>query len=213
MGLDVDATRAAFVAQVERRIAGASAAREDAERQVARAEARLARVRRDYTDGRLTAADWASFRDELVPELDAAGTELAQRREAEQQAVDAGDLSDAESNVLRLLADLRRRIVQDLRDAEAGEPLRAAIGRLFDGFTLHDLDASLFPPAVAHSRATFCSGATARCVTTSSRMSDPKPLQGRGSLRPRIPTSTTQSLFPCCVERQWKASSQRLGGN
>jgi outer membrane murein-binding lipoprotein Lpp len=59
------------------------------------AQERVTRVRRDYTDGKLDADDWTSFRDELTSELEATNAQvrhLEHRRQtitADTQAIDA----------------------------------------------------------------------------------------------------------------------------
>jgi hypothetical protein len=84
VGLDYDAMvredderRSLQLAEIADRIA-------EAERELATVTSQLARIRRDYSEGRLDAADWQSFRDELGAERDAAAAALEQLHAREQ---------------------------------------------------------------------------------------------------------------------------------
>jgi hypothetical protein len=83
VGLDLDVTRAAVTQAHESRLAEARVLREHAEREEQKAEARLARVRRDYQNGRLDADDWRDQRAQLTAELEATRTETTRHAERE----------------------------------------------------------------------------------------------------------------------------------
>jgi anti-sigma factor RsiW len=86
------------------------ALREQAERDEHEASDALARVRRDYKDGKLSADDWAEFREELTAELEAASANVARLRKQEQEAAKATSIRDAEEETFRRLGELRREI-------------------------------------------------------------------------------------------------------
>jgi DNA invertase Pin-like site-specific DNA recombinase len=145
VALDVDATRAQFAAEQSRHLAEAEALRERARREEHEATARLARVRRDYQDGKLDADDWRDQRDELTAELEAARAQAA--RLDEQTALLAERrLPDAELAVLEYLTELRATIVGRVREGDNVEAVRAALLTLFDRFTLHRFDGETGPP-------------------------------------------------------------------
>jgi DNA invertase Pin-like site-specific DNA recombinase len=136
VGLDVEATRQAVAEARDRKLAEVGALRDDAEREVHRAEDRLARVRRDYTDGKIDANDWRDFRDELEGERDAAHAE-AKRLATQQREVEAwGELRDAETETWRRLSEIRAVIAGEVRDAEGLDAVRAALGRTFVHFVV-----------------------------------------------------------------------------
>ncbi len=176
VGLDMEATREAFAEHAERRIAEARAIVSGAEREHARAAAALSRVRRDYQQGAISAGDWQRPPRRAQPELRASEAALEQARAAEVAAVEGADLRDAETDVLRHLSELRRSIVEQVRDAEDAARVRGALVRLFDGFTLHDEDAmaraALRPSRTASAGITTCSSPRQTALgSTSSRTS------------------------------------------
>jgi site-specific DNA recombinase len=148
VGLDMEATRAAFADTARRRIAEARAVREAAERDRAQTTDALARMRRYFHSGEIDAADYRDHKAELTEALGGAEAAVAQARAAEDAAITGAELRDAEEAVLRFLADLRRRIVDDLRDAGGAEAVRGALVKLFEGFTLCDESAMARASAV-----------------------------------------------------------------
>jgi hypothetical protein len=134
VALDVEATREAVAEARDRKLAEVRALRDEAETEVRRAEERLARVRRDYTDGKIDAEDWREFREELGAERDAAQAE-AKRLATQQREVQAwGELRDAEAETWRRLSEIRAVIAGDVRDAKGLDAVRAALGRTFEHF-------------------------------------------------------------------------------
>jgi DNA invertase Pin-like site-specific DNA recombinase len=136
VALDVEATRQTIFNARNRKLAEIRALYEQAEQEARRAEERLARVRRDYADGRLDAEDWREFRTELSGEREAARAEAerlgGQLREVERW----GELRDAEAETLRTLAELRALIAGEINDAGGLDALRAVLARTFDYFIL-----------------------------------------------------------------------------
>jgi len=136
VGLDIEATRQTIGEARDRKLAEVRALRDDAEREARKAEERLARVRRDYTDGKLDADEWRGFHDELRAERDAARAE-AKRLATQQQEVEAwGELRDAEAETWRRLSRIRAVIAGEVRDAQGLDAVRAALNRTFERFVL-----------------------------------------------------------------------------
>lgn len=135
VGLDVEATSQAMAEGRDRKLAELGALLAEADAEAQRAAERLARVRRDYADGKLDAADWRDFREELMGEQQAAASEAERLRASLAEARVAGE--DAEGQALKRLAELRRAIVGEIREAEGVEAVRAAFARMFERFVLH----------------------------------------------------------------------------
>lgn len=145
VALDLDGTREQLIEARNRKLSEARALLDLAEREMRAASARLARVRRDYTSGELTAAEWRGFRDELEPEAKAADAE-AERLRAHLAEIEAGESTKgAECEVLTRLAQIRTAIAGQISDRHGIDAVRAAMLRLFDGFVLHS-----GTPAEAH---------------------------------------------------------------
>jgi hypothetical protein len=143
--LDVEATREQIAAAMDRKLVEAEALLADAEAEAKAAQARLAKINRDYSHGELGAADWQHFRSELEPEAEAAEAE-AERLRAQVAAAQSGAvLDDAEAEVTEQLAQLRAAIAGDVNAAEGVEAVRAVLRRLFERFIFHPE-----PPGQAH---------------------------------------------------------------
>lgn len=137
VGLDVEATRDQLAEARGAKLAEVRALRVQAEGEARRAEERLARVRCDYTDGRLDAEDWREFRDEHGGMLEGARAEAAQLREQKQEVESWGELRDAEAETLRKLSAIRSTIAGDVSDAEGIGDVRVALMRLFKRLVVH----------------------------------------------------------------------------
>jgi Recombinase/Recombinase zinc beta ribbon domain len=136
VGLDIEATRQSIADARDRKLVEVRTFRDQAELEARRAEERLARVRRDYTDGRIDAEDWREFRNELGAERDAARAE-ADRLDAQQREVERwGEIKDAESETLRHLSEIRAVVAGEVRDAQGIDAVRAALSRTFERFVL-----------------------------------------------------------------------------
>lgn len=136
VGLDVDATRAQLAEARDRKLTEVGALREQAIREQRRAEERLARVRRDYMDDAITAADWAALRAELEPEHDAAAAAVERLENQGAEAEAWGELRDMEAQVLTRLVDIRKAIGGDIESPDAVDAARAALSRLFEAFVI-----------------------------------------------------------------------------
>ncbi|HYB27861.1 MAG TPA: hypothetical protein VEF89_14680 [Solirubrobacteraceae bacterium] len=102
-----------------------------AERELGRAEDALARIRRDYRDGKVTADEWREFRDEL--EAERAAAEAARERARKRaEAVSDEDVSD---EVLDRLRALRAAVLGGLDRAPDIDALRRLLRELFYSVT------------------------------------------------------------------------------
>lgn len=149
VGLDIEATREQLSAALDRRVTEVRGILSAAEQAAQEAEARLTRVKRDYTNGDLTAAEWRELKAELEPQRAAAEAEAERLRDQADEAAAGAALADAEGEVLAQLARIRAALAGEV--AEAGEgaakakitdpetvaSVRAVLLRLFDSFTLH----------------------------------------------------------------------------
>ncbi len=138
VGLDVEATRSQLADARHQKIAELEALNAEAEAEKHRADERLARVRRDYTEGKLTAEDWADFNEELSADVAGAEAELARFAEQRADVTAWGQMQDVEHDVLARLADLRATIAGELLTATGVDAARAALLRIFDGFSLRN---------------------------------------------------------------------------
>jgi hypothetical protein len=136
-GLDLEATREAVVAAMDRRASDARALLEGAEHQAQQAKARLARVKRDYTNGDLTATEWRELRAELEPESDAAQAEAERLQEQFEIVENRSALDDAETELIGYLTQIRAAIGGEVASAEDAGAVRAVLRRLFDRFVFH----------------------------------------------------------------------------
>jgi site-specific DNA recombinase len=130
--IDIEATRE----RIEDRASGALSAARDAlrEREVVatKADEALARVRRDYTTGAITAADWRELRAELEAEREAAAAAL-ERARAPAEQLDSGAMpGDAEQALLDHLAALKAAVSGQAGAAPDLAALRNVIGDLFE---------------------------------------------------------------------------------
>lgn len=139
VGIDLEATRAAVAEGIGRATAEVRVLREQAAAEVRKAEERLARVRRDYTDGNLAVADWYELTAELTAEQEAARAEADRLRAREGSIAEGADLLDAEETTLRKLAEVQASFASRIASSENVEVARAAVAQLFDRFTLHRL--------------------------------------------------------------------------
>jgi site-specific DNA recombinase len=148
VGLDLEATRQRIADNVEQAVAETRAALVHAERQRAMAEERVARVKADYVDGKIEAADWRELSGDLVAGRDAAAAEVERLAARVEEVAGQRALLDSEQELLEQLAELRRAVAGRVTDSTSVEGMRAALLRLFDGFTLHPFDEPEQAPAL-----------------------------------------------------------------
>jgi DNA invertase Pin-like site-specific DNA recombinase len=185
VALDIDATRRNLAAGISRRSEETRAAREQAEREESRAGERLARVRRAFQDGKITADDWAEQRPDLTYERKAAASEAHRLRARERQVAATAEVHDDEAETLRALAQLRRVVAGDVRGAETLDGVRSCLLRLFSSFTLHYYDE-----------------AVCNHVAPEPRWTDPD-LEGPGYyLEPHVRPEMVESAAPAGYEEQ-----------
>ncbi|HWA55239.1 MAG TPA: recombinase family protein [Solirubrobacterales bacterium] len=146
VGVDVEATRAQLTAARDGQLSETRALLAEAQREADKARERLARIEGDYMDGALKVADWERFNKRLTEELSAAEGQverLASRLEEVEQH-DAG--RDLEVEVVEKLAAIRASVAGEVADASGADAARAAIQRLFEGFTLRRIEPGLRVP-------------------------------------------------------------------
>lgn len=129
--IDVRRMITRYEESISQQVDGAVASRDEAARAATQADERLGRVRRHFQDGRLEPADWTEQRRQLTEEAEAARAEEARltERAVELRQHVAG--RDGEEEVLKLLADLRERVIGPVADAETVDGLRVAFRQLF----------------------------------------------------------------------------------
>jgi hypothetical protein len=109
---------------------------EQADRDAATAETKLARVRGHYQAGKIEADDWREQRPQLTAELEAA-REAAQRAREHVQQIDQGAVpGDAEQALLDHLAALKRAVGEGVGAAPDLHALRNTLGDLFESIKL-----------------------------------------------------------------------------
>lgn len=136
VSLDLDETRRTIEEAQSRKLTEIRALRGEAEHEAQRAAGSLARVRRDYLEGKLGAEDWTAFRDELAAGQQAADAEASRLAASEAAAMRDGDLVDAETEMLERLTEIRRAIAGEVHASEDVDAVRAALTRLFEGFVI-----------------------------------------------------------------------------
>jgi hypothetical protein len=136
VALDVDSTLAVITNQSTRDLAQNASLRDHAAREAAKVEAALARVERDYLDGKLSVEKWELFEAKLTDELAGARAQVEQydhRREAIEAQI---GMIDTEAEVAQELASLRRQIAGEVAGSDDLDQVRALLRRLFVGFEL-----------------------------------------------------------------------------
>jgi len=140
LGLDVEATREEMAEAKDRKLAEVRALSEQAAAEQHRAEERLARVRRDYMDDKLSAEDWASFRDELEADLAGAKAEVERLRAQAADVEDWAEQLNAERATAERLTEIRAAVAGEVSGARDLDAVRAALTRLFDYFVVKRIE-------------------------------------------------------------------------
>lgn len=185
VGLDVEATRRQVEQARDRQLAQARALREEAERELARTQESRERVERDYLSGALSAASHERFAERVRGEIAAARAALERLREHEAEAASWAQVQDVEARTLQHLAEIRRAIAGEVRDAGGVGAVRAALARAFECFVIRrDVqsthaelawvgDYMIEPVVREHARLRVIPKACARCCAAN-RSSKPK---------------------------------------
>ena len=133
--IDLDETRARIGARIVSDSARAAEALVQAEREANAAQERYQRVQRSFQDGIIEPEDWAEQRPGLIAGREAAEAEVTRVREHADELATAAPLLDAESELLRQLAELRTSILDGVSDAPNLDALRRVLGQLFKNVT------------------------------------------------------------------------------
>lgn len=138
VGLDLEATRAQVSAARDKRLAQVRRSIRDATKEEREASEAFERVQRDYARGAMSADEWHNeYKPWLTEERDGARAEL-QRLTAQALEIESwSDVRDSEAETLRRLAEIRRAVAGEVRDAEGISAVRAALPRLFERFIIH----------------------------------------------------------------------------
>jgi site-specific DNA recombinase len=137
IAFDVEATREHVAAAIDQKVSEANALATTAETEAQEAAQRLEKVRRDYTHGELTAADWRELKAELEPEAVAAEAQAQRLREQAATVKSNAALGNAETEVIEQLSRLRAAVAGDITSAADLDAVRAVLRRLFDCFLFH----------------------------------------------------------------------------
>jgi hypothetical protein len=138
VALDIDVNRQALRAEAKRKHRELDTLRQQALRQLAKAEEALTRVEGDYLSGQLRLDLWARYEPRLRADVDAARAEAEQhenRREAVSGLLEAFEVDAA---LLTQLGEYSRAVAGEV-NASAGQgldPVRMTLRRLFVGFEL-----------------------------------------------------------------------------
>jgi site-specific DNA recombinase len=141
VGLDLEATQAAFQQGMDHKLLEIEALRNVAERDHAKAIARFERVLGLFQDGEVEAADWREQRASLLSQRHAAEAQAdgLRRREEELRAeIEAISACDA---LMERMAEIRRTVAGELASSEDVASLRAAVLSLFERFDLYRVPA------------------------------------------------------------------------
>jgi DNA invertase Pin-like site-specific DNA recombinase len=136
VALDVDATKEQLAKSRDRKLAEVRVLHSQAQGEKLRVEEQLARVRRDYLDRKIEADDWNSFQSELTADLGSADAQVTRLAEQLEEVEAWSDLRDMEQEALASLAEIRKAIGGEVKDAAGADAVRAALIRLFDGFVV-----------------------------------------------------------------------------
>jgi hypothetical protein len=141
--LDLDAMRQRLIERHGSDLTVAEHALADAEHELTQADERLARIERDYIDGRLTVEQWARFEATLTGEREAAAAALSQARERVEMLRAGGSLGDAEAAILERLMDLKLAVADGIGSAPDLDAARTLLRQLFDEIHLIEIDGEL----------------------------------------------------------------------
>ncbi len=138
VALDVESARTTFAEHAARRVEQSDAMRQQAESELARAEARLERVTRGWQDEVIDDAEYERQRAELLAQRDAAAAQVDQntrQREAVSQEIAE---FDADAAIAEELSAVRQIVAGHVLEGNRDnlDKHRATLKRLFVGFEL-----------------------------------------------------------------------------
>lgn len=136
VAVDIEQNRSAIAAIAKRKHAEHETLRDQAVREVAKAQEALARIEGDYVAGRITAEQWGRLEDRLRGELSAAQAEVEQHGQGDQNVSATVDAFEADAALLEALAQTRQRVAGEVIEGGELEQWRQALRRLFVGFEL-----------------------------------------------------------------------------
>jgi site-specific DNA recombinase len=198
--IDIEAT----TRRIDERMASAlTMAREalvQAEHDAASAEAKLARVRGHYQEGKIEAEDWAEQRRELTAGV-AAAQEAVERARAHLREVEQGGVpNDAEQLLLEHLAAIKQAVTDGVGAAPDLAALRNVIGQMFESVEL--VRADEWPRLQGQGFIPFCVdvGPVPTVADRADLAKTPNPRSGRVEtggyyLFPRLRWSSVDSAF------------------
>jgi DNA invertase Pin-like site-specific DNA recombinase len=133
---DIDETRRVIAEEHVRRSSESAALIAQAERDAAKADASLARIRADYESGKLGVDDWMEFRTDLTERRDAATRQAVQLTAHAEEFTAEVEAFDVDTEVAARLAALREAVAGEVTSAEGLAAVRAALRRCFTAITL-----------------------------------------------------------------------------
>jgi hypothetical protein len=138
VALDVDATRRSVAEGATRRLEQHRAQRARAEHDVAKAESRLAKIKRGWQDDVLTDDEYMEQREDLNAEREAALAELERLSDQQRAVEDEIAAFDTDAVVTEELARIGQLVLGEIEEGsrEGIESFRATLKRLFVGFEL-----------------------------------------------------------------------------
>jgi site-specific DNA recombinase len=134
--IDFDESSRRWAAEWDAKLAAARDAVSRRESEQAKVSDNLSRIRRDYVDGAITAAEWHELREELAAELQGATAAAERAREHAEQVAADRVLLDAQEAILRWLAALKEAVANDVDQAPDLDSLRTTIRQLFESVEL-----------------------------------------------------------------------------
>ena len=138
--IDLAATRERIAERAcdDLRMACEAVAQNEAEAQ--RSEARLARIQRGWQDGVLDDADYRRQHEQVSGELEAARAALERSQAHVERIEQTGVSTDAEQQLLDLLAAIKRAVADGVGRAPNLNALRNVIGQMFESVVLARTD-------------------------------------------------------------------------
>lgn len=135
--LDLDETVKTLTAEAQRQRDEAIALRDDADRDLARAELAIERAESDYRAENLTAEQYRRLSERAETERDASAAEVEQRARKVTELDEHVRALDADSALAERLGSIKQAIRGRVADAEGIEAVRAALATVVERFTFY----------------------------------------------------------------------------